>query len=325
MLTGLWKPWFVYRPGQIVRRLARVVQKPSCAYVPLRAAWGVDIFANPSEYLGRCLWTTGIYDLAVSELLLRLIRPGDFVVDAGANIGYMTLLAAVASGPRGLVMAFEPNPQLASVLRGNIDSASHKVQMAPVELRHTALGDRKHDAFLVLPDRAAELAHVEDAAPGHVVAGGVPISGAAIERAAGKRVTIKVEALDDAIQERAVGLMKIDVEGYELPVVQGASAALRAHRIRHVVFEDHQGAGSETALFLERAGYKVFSIGWSIARPLLAEGRPGQSVAKFYEAPSYLATIDPQAALLACRASGWRALRRQTRPNDAGLQHNGRH
>ena len=54
------------------------------------------MLAHDADHLGRCLATTGIYNLAVSELLFRLIRPGDLVIDAGANVGYMSVLAATA-------------------------------------------------------------------------------------------------------------------------------------------------------------------------------------------------------------------------------------
>ena len=88
-----WKPWFVFRPSQVVRRLTF---RPTSAYRRLTVAWGEQLLALDDEHIGRCLGTTGIYDLAVSELLFRLIHPGDLVVDAGANIGYMSVLAATA-------------------------------------------------------------------------------------------------------------------------------------------------------------------------------------------------------------------------------------
>src|SRR5688572_15513819 len=88
-----WKPWFIFRPSQVFRRLTF---RPTSSYRPLEVAWGARLLALDDEHIGRCLGTTGIYDLAVSEVLFRLIRRGDFVVDAGANIGYMSVLAATA-------------------------------------------------------------------------------------------------------------------------------------------------------------------------------------------------------------------------------------
>ena len=59
---------------------------------------GDGVLADSTKTIGQSIRTTGLYDLAVSEVLARLIDPGDTVVDAGANVGYMTVLAAAAAG-----------------------------------------------------------------------------------------------------------------------------------------------------------------------------------------------------------------------------------
>lgn len=297
--TGIWKPWYVYQPRQIFRRMIGLGETPSSEYQQLRAAWGIEMLACPAEHLGRCLWTTGVYDLAVSELMFRLVRPGDVVLDAGANIGYMTLLAAVAAGPQGRVMAFEPNPNLFPVLRKNVDAARQHLAMAPVELRQAALGAHRHRTTLVLPDPSAANNGLS-----YIPSG--PISSARVETA-----TIEVETLDATLGGQTVAVAKVDVEGHERQVFEGGASALGSHRIRHIVFEDHCGTGSAAATLLADAGYTLFSIGWSMRRPLLAEVRPGESLSRSYEAPSYLASVDPEYALSACRPTGWRALRRQ--------------
>ena len=297
--TALWKPWYVYQPRQILRRVFALGDTPSAEYQLLRTAWGIEMLACPAEHLGRCLWTTGVYDLAVSELMFRLVRPGDVVVDAGANIGYMTLLAAVAAGPRGRVIAFEPNPQLFPILRQNVEATRRRFAMASVELRETALGAHRHRSPLVLPD------------PSEGNNGLSYIPAEPVSRDRLETVSVEVETLDAVLAGRTVALAKIDVEGYERQLFEGCAGALGSHRIRHVVFEDHQGIDSAAATFLADAGYTLFSIGWSMRRPLLIEARRGQSSNHFYEAPSYLATIDPAGAVNACHPSGWRALRRQ--------------
>jgi FkbM family methyltransferase len=300
-MINFWKPWYVYRPQQLLRRATTFFESPGSEYVPLDAAWGITMLASPIEHLGLCLRTTGIYDLGVSEVLFRLIRPGDIVVDAGANLGYMTLLGAVACGPGGRVMAFEPNPNLFSMLKKNVEMARGRIAIAPIDLREVALGSRSEQATLVLPDPSAHnngLAYIPR--NGHVAAGD-------------RCVSVPVETLDDVMAGKSVGVLKIDVEGYEFPLLQGAARALKEHRVRHIVFEDHEGAASDAADFLRLAGYKLFTIGWSITRPVLAESLGRHSAATYYEAPSYLATIAPEEALAACASSGWRALRKQTR------------
>ena len=54
------------------------------------------------------------------RFLRAAIRPGSTVVDVGANVGYMTLLAARAAGPDGVVVAVEPEPANVALLRANL-------------------------------------------------------------------------------------------------------------------------------------------------------------------------------------------------------------
>jgi FkbM family methyltransferase len=299
-LTAVWKPWYVYRPHQLARRLASSISAPPPGHRLMPVSWGVELWADPAEHVGRSVWTTGVFDLAVSEVLFRLTRPSDFVIDAGANLGYMTLLGAVASGSDGCVLAFEPNPNVAEWLRRNIAHARRHYEIAAIELHAGALGAEAGAATLVLPDPASAndgLAHI-----------------AAVPGAAGaeRMVQVAVAKLDDVIGGQRAGMMKVDVEGHEAQVLEGAAHALHAHRIRHVVFEDHEGAGSRAMALLRAAGYEIFSIGWSMRGPVLAPAADG-SLASRFEAPSYLATTETRSALEACARAGWMVLQRQAR------------
>jgi hypothetical protein len=73
---------------------------------------------------------------------------------------------------------------------------------------------------------------------------------------------MKVETIDDVLGAECVDVMKLDVEGSELHVLGGAAQALRAGRIRHIVFEEHQGPTSDVVRLLESMGYAVLrSVG----------------------------------------------------------------
>jgi FkbM family methyltransferase len=309
MLSGLRKPWYVWRPWQVVLRFVRGLRPASPGYRPLRVAWGAAVLADPTKAIGRSIWTTGTYDLAVSEVLVRLIEPGDVVVDAGANIGYMTLLAATAAGPSGIVFSFEPHPELFAVLEQNVAAARRSRAMASTVLRNVALGDRAGQAELVLPAALADnegVAHVSGRDTG-----------------SGRRIAIGMETIDDAIATRSVGMLKLDVEGYERQVLEGASKAMASRHVRHVVFEDHRGRGSDVIRLLESWGYEVYSVGWSVMGPRLGP-IDGPPLAKDYEAPSYLATLHPDEARRRCARRGWLVLRRDLgRTATAGLSRHG--
>ena len=59
----------------------------------------------------------GYWEMWVTAVMARFVRRGTTVVDIGANVGYYTLLLAEAVGPEGRVIAFEPNPRIAEMLR----------------------------------------------------------------------------------------------------------------------------------------------------------------------------------------------------------------
>ena len=307
-INAVWKPWYIYRPHQLARRLASSIAAPQRGHRLMDVSWGIELWADPTEHVGRSVWTTGVFDLAVSEVLFRLTRPSDVLVDAGANLGYMTLLGAVAAGPAGRVLSFEPNPRVAEWLRRNIERARERYEMATVDLHASALGAVAGTATLVLPHASAAndgLAYIADAREGSNIHERSGNSGEA-----GHCIGVRVAKLDDVIGAERVGVMKIDVEGHEHQVLEGSAHALHAHRIRHIVFEDHHGTGSRPMALLREAGYEIFSIGWSMRGPVLAPAVDG-SLATAFEAPSYLATTETRAALDACAPTGWLTLQRQ--------------
>ncbi|HHT9125287.1 MAG TPA: FkbM family methyltransferase [Candidatus Brocadiia bacterium] len=63
----------------------------------------------------------GDYEPEVRKTVTQFLSPGTTMIDAGANIGYYTLLAARAVGPQGHVYAFEPAPSTVELLRKNVD------------------------------------------------------------------------------------------------------------------------------------------------------------------------------------------------------------
>jgi FkbM family methyltransferase len=277
-----WKPWFIFRPSQVFRRLTF---RSTSSYRPLEVAWGARLLALDDEHIGQCLGTTGIYDLAVSELLFRLINPGDFVIDAGANIGYMSVLAATAGAH---VVAYEPNPALLPILRQNLGGNG--------DVRPIALGARRHTAVLIPPDPSAHN-------------NGLGRLGSEAEPGA---VPVEVGTLDDELHGRSVAVLKIDVEGAEQAVLEGAAHALKDGRVRHIIFEDHHGVGSAVMMQLLGYGYTIYSIGWTMTGPKLGDRAAAPQHAHF-EAPSYLATLDPEEAVRACAKRGWIALQTSRR------------
>jgi len=103
-IVSRWTP----RTGQFVARLADDL--------------GGAMFAcDLADAIAREVCLTGYYEPPVTRVVQRLVSRGGTVVDAGANWGYFSLLAASAAGERGRAIALEPDPRHFTRLARNIE------------------------------------------------------------------------------------------------------------------------------------------------------------------------------------------------------------
>jgi FkbM family methyltransferase len=287
-MIDVWKPWFVYRPPQVLKRILSDLRTARAGFTPVDTSWGGRVIVDPTRAIGRSIVTTGLFDLAVSEVLARLIDSGDTVIDAGANVGYMTVLAGTAAGRAGRVLAFEPHPELFEVLQRNAAYASRFG--CAIEARQVALGERQGLASLRIPASFAGNDGLATLVDGPA-AGSVPVT---------------VERLDDVV-DGPVSVMKLDVEGSEASVLRGAHRLLTGHRLRHIVFEEHDAGRSEVVRMLTDAGYHLFALGWRMRGLVIRPIEHGRATTP-YEAPSYVATTAPDDVIARTARRGWRVL-----------------
>jgi len=150
-----------------------------------------------------------------SPLLKTLLAEGDTFIDIGANIGDWTLPAAKRVGPAGRVLAFEPVPRMAEALRKSA-WANRFRQLRVFEM---ALSNRAGEAdFSVEKENSggSRLGPMQND-PGRTFSGS----------------RVKVATLDEVVGAEAltaVALVKIDVEGFEAEVLQGAARTLKELR-----------------------------------------------------------------------------------------------
>jgi len=184
----------------------------------------------------------GDYDPASRRVMETVLQPGDTAVDAGANIGFFTLVLARAVGPAGTVVAFEPAPDTFDRLLRNLDLNG----CTQVRALAVALGAAAGEASLVRdsPSRSGD---------SRITAGG-------------GGVRVPVTRLDEAIGDGRPRLLKIDVEGQELEVLRGAAGTLRsAAPVLLVEANVHTSpAGDGPARLVQwlaaEHGYRCFSI-----------------------------------------------------------------
>jgi FkbM family methyltransferase len=150
------------------------------------------------------LRASGNWEPAESIWLRRTIRPGDLVVDCGANIGYFTLLASATTGAAGAVLAVEPEPHNVALLRLNLwrngcdnvavaaVAASTRRDVLPLRLNPTNLGDHQLHDEAVADD-----------------------------------VLVPTVALDELLIGLRVNVAKIDTQGLDHDVIEGLEQTIR--------------------------------------------------------------------------------------------------
>lgn len=289
------KPQYVLHPGRALRRL---IHRPDTAADGGRTVaeltWGLPLEVSTSDAIGYSIVTGGIFDPCVTETLHRLIDPGDRVVDAGANVGYLTSLAAVRTGPQGKVTAFEPHPRVFEILERNAARWPDRAAVGEVELKRLALSDHSGEGTLVSPS------FNENMGLGTLATDGNPGQGSDD----GDRYSISLARLDEVVQAEPPALLKIDVEGHEAQLLRGAGGLLAGGEIRDIVFEDHDPYPSEATEVVESAGYELISLDNDLfGLRLTAPESRGEVSA--WPGPSYLATRDAERARQRLSVRGW--------------------
>jgi FkbM family methyltransferase len=152
-----------------------------------------------SAYLPLYSAYKSISDRKERQVLKSVVRPGMTAVDVGANIGIYTRYLARLCGPRGHVVAFEPSPDNLARLKSNVG------KLPNVTIHASAVGDRSGFIPLYLsPDlnvdhRTYETDEARD------------------------RIDVPVVRLDDIFPSGSqVDLLKVDVQGFEGAVLEGA-------------------------------------------------------------------------------------------------------
>ena len=190
--------------------------------VEVRLRCGPRILVHPGEHIGRTVFFFGDLEPKLSWVCTHVLRPGDTVVDIGANYGVVTLLAAQAVGPGGCVHAFEPQPRVADLLRRSIALNG----LTQVHLHQLALSDADGRLELRVPDRnlgAASLTRV--------------LTGP------GSTFTVEVRTSGAYLADLDLGpirLLKIDIEGHEPEFLRGAHDFLATSTPDVIVFESNE-------------------------------------------------------------------------------------
>jgi len=243
-LTRLWF-WQLWR--RLVRR-SIVVELPE----------GAKVFCPPWSRLAGALAAVGFHEPEEMFFVIDLLRPGDWMVDVGANLGVYALTAA-RRGAR--VIAFEPSDAARGALEWN--ARLNGVQ-SRLHLQSVALANFNGNAhFTSGLDVGNHL--IPDANSG-----------------AGESA-VRVNRLDDFLKSQPglpVGregvLLKVDVEGFDAQVLEGAEQLIE--QANPVVIVEVWAGGRSIRQWLKARGYQVYRY-WVVERMLaeIPEGFAGQA------------------------------------------------
>jgi FkbM family methyltransferase len=196
------------------------------------------------------LLVDGVYEPELAHFILERLPAGGTFVDVGANVGAFTIPAVKRVGTSGIVLSVEASPGVFPYLEENIRAN----QTGNVRLKHCAASDCYGDG---VPFYEAPADHFG--------------MGSMAPQFNASPVLVPSRPLDHLLAEEGVthvDVLKVDVEGFEAQVFQGARCLLTSDRPPVVVFEfcdwaEGRAAGGKVGLaqqVLQDFGYDLFQI-----------------------------------------------------------------
>jgi FkbM family methyltransferase len=271
--------------GEICRRILgrRYLEKPIHDYRML-----IDL---EDRGISRSLLLFGTREVDHKILLEEIAHPGMRVFDIGANIGYYALMELGLIGESGELIAIEPSPSNVALLRRNLELNGKAGRVSLIE---GAVSNASGSASFHLS--------------AHSNLGTFHADGSAAKLLSGEQISVRTYTVPElAAEHGAPDLIRMDVEGHEVEVIDGMLDAINAGTMRPtIIFETHlsrYGADHDMAAVLKglfAAGYGVpmAATSWQRGTDILA--------ARGYEGGAPIATDGVE-----------RVIVRQVAPDDA--------
>ena len=241
--------------GRLSLRLSHALQartrwggRATTLHVP--GTGSVRMFLHPDDpVITETILTTGLWEPNETHWFVKSVRPGDVVIDAGANVGYYTLLASKLVGPSGRVYAFEPDPTAFDILQRNVrlNGADNVVaEQKALSNENTTLklfiaSDNKGDDRIYQPENEQR-----------------------------RSIDVPAVRLDDYLRGKVehVDFVKVDTQGAEYVILDGMKATLGANPDMVMVVEfwpsGLAGLGSDAGALLKllrAADFRFYNLG----------------------------------------------------------------
>ena len=213
-LRNRWAPALVARKlpavGSLLPRLRALSRQPV-----IKRLNGLPIALTLDRLDTLNLSSGQPFEPAETAFFAKHIKPGETVIDVGANIGYYTVQFAHWVGPAGMVHAIEPEPTALALLRQNVEvNGCTQVRIHPLALSDRAVSATLYQSAINLGDhRLAPAAEERDT------------------------VTIQTACLDDLVTDEAVDWIKLDIQGWEAAALRGMPRTLERNPGVRIVME----------------------------------------------------------------------------------------
>ncbi len=175
---------------------------------------GLVCFVNTKDLIGWKIFFYGEYEASTNRILEKLVKKGDVVIEAGANIGSETLLLSRHVGDNGMIYGFEPNPYTFQRLKINVDIN----ELSNVQVFELALGERDKDIhFNIYPKGFCN--------PG--------MSSKYMSTPITREISVKQLTLDSFVKEQGiknVDFIKMDIQGAEMDLLDGSKEVITKYR-----------------------------------------------------------------------------------------------
>lgn len=169
--------------------------------------FGFSIWCDRWDVIGKAIIKNGQWEGLLSRTILASLKPGDVAIDIGANIGYDTMLMSTAVGRNGCVVAFEPDLKNLSLLLENLC----QIPETNVIVQSLGLSDEGGISRIALADEGNR--GTSNLRPGEK----------------GDSQPLLVTRLDQVLAAKdlqKIGLVKIDIEGFEHKAILGMGELL---------------------------------------------------------------------------------------------------
>ncbi len=184
-----------------------LIPKPKSSVI-IKTLYGFKLRIDPvyDDGVEESIYYTGTYEKGTLYVIKKILNKGDLFIDVGANIGLMSIYASSLVSDTGRVVAFEPNPATMGILKSNIELNS----ISNIETSDYAIGNT---------EQASKIYERKDLNRGC----------ASLIKTENEAVIYDIHIIPLSqyfITKERIGLIKIDIEGYELAALEGAKEIL---------------------------------------------------------------------------------------------------